>query len=417
MALIYITDISGSGKTTVRNELQRRGYTAYGTDEDDLAHFYNNETGELIKHHVTADDRTREWRSHHTWKVERAAVEKLRNEAKDKPVFLCGVVSNDASELWDLFEKVFALTINEEVLRHRITSRTNNDHGKNPHEFEELLNWQKTAQKDYEKLGAITIDATKPVQEVVDEILHSAINFPQVGQESLQAYIRTIKNLIENSEPFDAIVAAGDSGQLTARITEEVYKAIGKAIPPTLVAPIYRHADEAETILFDNKILAPQFASWKNKPLNNMLFVDDEIGSGNAVQGMLDLLLELTPGIQCLTVVAEDGGFACPPEIRGVKTTFVPTRKRTPNIFNAVSYNVPWEFQEPLQKALSDEPDLNNKQIMCTLLGLPTKEFHDGQPEFNGRLIERAEVRLSDFKEMRQQYTNYFESTIRKYLK
>lgn len=171
MPLIYITGISGSGKTTVRNELRRRGYTAYGTDEDDLAHFYNNKTGEPIKHHVTAEDRTPEWRSQHTWKVERAAVERLRKEAQDKLAFLCGVVANDASELWDLFDEVFALTINEETLRHRIITRTNNDHGKNPHEFANLLEWAKTAEDDYRKLGAILIDATRPIGKVVDEIV------------------------------------------------------------------------------------------------------------------------------------------------------------------------------------------------------------------------------------------------------
>jgi|GEM_PF-314546 len=174
MALVYITGISGSGKTTVRNELRRRGYIAYGTDEDDLAHFYNNETGERIRHHVTAEDRTQEWRAQHTWKVERAAIERLREEAQDTPVFLCGVVANDTGDFWDLFDIVFALNINEETLRHRITTRTNNDHGKNPHEFEGLLNWQKTAQEDYERLGAVLVDAMQPLNMVVDEIVRKS---------------------------------------------------------------------------------------------------------------------------------------------------------------------------------------------------------------------------------------------------
>lgn len=416
MPLIYITGISGSGKTTVRNELRHRGHIAYGTDEDSLAHFYNNDTGEQIRHHVTAEDRTPEWRSHHTWKVERAAVEKLREEAKGKPIFLCGVVSNDTRELWDLFDAVFALTINEETLRHRITTRTNNDHGKNPHEFEELLKWQKTAREDYEKLEAIIVDATKPVETVVDEILNKVIDFSQIGQESLQAYIHTIKNLVESSEPFDAIIAAGDSGQLVTRITKEVYEVLDKPVPPTLIAPIYRHADEAETILFDNTTLAPQFPSWNNKLLTNVLFVDDEIGSGNALRGMLDLLLELSPKVQHLTIVAEDGGFDCPPETQGVKTTFMPTQKRIPNIYNAISKNIPSEFKVTLDKVLADEPYLNNKQIMCTLLNLPTKEFKVGRPEFNERLIERAKARLPEFKVMQSQYQEYFQAQIRECL-
>jgi len=347
--------------------------------------------------------------------MSRQKVEEFAASAKDKLIFLCGSPSN-ADDMLDLYDKVICLVVDKDTLKHRIASRTDHDFGKAPDELESILGWHDSFQDRYKDQGAVMIDATQSLEAVVNEILDKIIDLSKVGQESLQAYIHTIKNLIENSEPFDAIIAAGDSGQLTARITEEVYKAVGKAASPPLVAPIYRHADEAETILFDNKVLAPQFESWKSKLLNNVLFVDDEIGGGNAVRGAIDFLFDLTPNVQRITIVAEDGGFDCPPEIRGVKATFVPTRKRTPNIFNAISYNVPREFKEPLQKVLADEPDLNDKQIMCTLLSLPTKEFHDGHPEFNERLIERVKARLPEFKGMQQRYGEYFQAQIRECL-
>lgn len=174
MPLIYITGIPGSGKTTVRNELRRRGYQAFGTDEDQLAFYYDNQTGEPLKQSAPAAIRTPEWRLQHTWKVARAEVEKLQEKAQDEPVFLCGVVANDVTELWDLFDTVIALTIDEETLCYRITTRTNDDFGKPPHEFELLLNWQKTAREDYQKLGAIIVDAIQPVEAVVDDILAKA---------------------------------------------------------------------------------------------------------------------------------------------------------------------------------------------------------------------------------------------------
>jgi dephospho-CoA kinase len=136
MAFIYITGISGSGKSTVRSELIRRGYEAYGTDEDGLAAFYHHETGERIDHYI----------------------------------FLCGVASND-EEVWGLFDKVIALTLDETTLRRRITERTNNDFGKVQHELDDILMWQKTAKEDYEKLGAIIVEATKSIKETVDLIL------------------------------------------------------------------------------------------------------------------------------------------------------------------------------------------------------------------------------------------------------
>lgn len=162
-----------TGKTAVRHELLRRGYTVYDTDEDGLAHYYNTETNEPILHHMPAEARTPEWRKIYEWKVPRSAVEKLRVEAANKPVFLTGVVANDADEFWDLFDIVFALTVDEATLRHRVTTRTTGDYGKNDHEFASLLEWHKTAIDDYRKLGAVIIDATQPLTTVVDAILDS----------------------------------------------------------------------------------------------------------------------------------------------------------------------------------------------------------------------------------------------------
>ena len=169
--LIYITGMPGTGKTAIRDELRRRGYTAYDTDEDGLAHYCNAETNEPVFEHMPAEARTPEWRKAHAWRVPRSAVEKLHAEAANKPIFLSGVVANDVEELWDLFDKVFALTIDEATLRHRITTRTTGDYGKNEHEFANLLGWQKTADDDYRKLGAILVDATRPLTQVVDAIL------------------------------------------------------------------------------------------------------------------------------------------------------------------------------------------------------------------------------------------------------
>lgn len=96
MSLIYVTGISGSGKSEVRKELLKRGFEAYGTDEDGIAAYYNNETGKIENENASDPSyRTPEWRSKHTWKVKRGKVEELAAKAKDKSVFLCGVVAND----------------------------------------------------------------------------------------------------------------------------------------------------------------------------------------------------------------------------------------------------------------------------------------------------------------------------------
>ena len=173
MSLVYITGISGAGKSTVRDELKRRGFVAYGTDEDSLAAFYNNTTGESVGNQVAAEVRTVAWRKEHTWKIPRQLIEKIAGEAKDKPIFLCGVAAND-NEFWDLFSHVIALMIDEETLRQRLNERPDNSFGKLDNELQNTLAWQKTAADDYIQLGAVLVDATQPLNSVVDTILDIA---------------------------------------------------------------------------------------------------------------------------------------------------------------------------------------------------------------------------------------------------
>lgn len=176
MPLVYITGISGSGKSSVRDELIRRGYEVYGTDEDDLAYFYNDITGERVTKHATAQVRTPEWRAQHSWKLPRAKLNQLVTDSEGKLVFITGVTANDADELWDLFSRVFALSVDEETLRKRIAVRKGNDFGKSKHELGAILAWQKTADDDYQKLGATIIDANRPLHVVVDDILEKMRN-------------------------------------------------------------------------------------------------------------------------------------------------------------------------------------------------------------------------------------------------
>lgn len=99
MSFYYITGISGSGKSSVRSELKRRGYQAFGTDEDNPAFFYHNKTGERVGNHVTIEERTPEWRAQHTWKLGKLSVQELAKAAINKPIFLCGVTANDVDEV------------------------------------------------------------------------------------------------------------------------------------------------------------------------------------------------------------------------------------------------------------------------------------------------------------------------------
>ena len=170
MPLIYVTGISGSGKSAVRDELLKRGYEAHGTDEDGLAAFYDRATDKITERLNDPEQRTPEWRTKHVWKMSRDKVEELAKRTGSKPIFLCGVAENDG-DMADLFSKVVALVVDDKTLEHRISTRTTGNFGKNPHELATILEWQKTAENDYKQSGAVIVDATQPISKVVNEIL------------------------------------------------------------------------------------------------------------------------------------------------------------------------------------------------------------------------------------------------------
>jgi dephospho-CoA kinase len=170
MALIYITGMPSSGKSTILERLKQRDFTAYGGAEDNLAAFYNNQTGEKIDW-VKAEDRTPAWNEQHTWKIPKAKIEEIKRTNAGNLAFICAVTKNDKTELWDLFDSVIALSIDAETLRHRLATRTNNDVGKTDHELEAIINRQKTAKDEYEQLGAHIVDATQPIDKVLEDIL------------------------------------------------------------------------------------------------------------------------------------------------------------------------------------------------------------------------------------------------------
>lgn len=175
MSVYLITGVAGTGKSTILEELVSRGYEAYGVDEHGFAHWHNNQTGYVYpKSSVKTHHRTPEFIKNHTWKISRKMVEDLVKKTEGRTVFLCGVASND-EEIWDLFTRIFALVLDEATLKHRLATRTTNDYGKTKHELEQTLEQVATSKDLYKKYNYIKIDATQPVNTIVDSILDEAV--------------------------------------------------------------------------------------------------------------------------------------------------------------------------------------------------------------------------------------------------
>jgi hypothetical protein len=169
VGLVYVTGASGAGKSTVRAELLRRGYTAYDSDEDGLARWFDDRTGAEVKLPVDPARRDDAWFANNTYRLPPETVQRLAIEAGDGLAFVCGTVGND-NEIWDLFARVISLSVDAATVRRRLVGRANG-FGSTEAELERVLAWHARVDADNERYGAVLIAASGPVGEVVDRLL------------------------------------------------------------------------------------------------------------------------------------------------------------------------------------------------------------------------------------------------------
>ena len=169
MTLVWITGVPGAGKSTVRRELVRRGHPAYDADYDGFRLWRDRATEELVVD-PGRERRPPDWHQENWFPLERARVEELRLRARTERVFLCGSVANEL-DVWDLFDLVVCLHVDDETLVHRLATRTDNDFGKTDEVRDAILGWNATARENYRRFGAVLIDATRTLDRVVDDVL------------------------------------------------------------------------------------------------------------------------------------------------------------------------------------------------------------------------------------------------------
>jgi thymidylate kinase len=155
-----VEGISCTGKTSVCDELRRRGYHSIHGDRV-LAYQGDPRTGEPLDGFA---------HEHHIWDVDkvRALVADRSHEAS----FFCGG-SRNFDRFIDLFDGVFVLEIDLDTLNRRLAARPEGEWGVPASEGELNARLQHATNEGIPK-NAIIIDATAPISRVVDEILSHA---------------------------------------------------------------------------------------------------------------------------------------------------------------------------------------------------------------------------------------------------
>ncbi|MEU1272676.1 hypothetical protein [Streptomyces sp. NPDC005799] len=165
---MWVTGNSGTGKSTVSGVLRAWGYVAFDADEDGFSRWIDRSSGEVVMDPPYPVPEG--WLERYGWVIVRERVEALVEESRSRIAFLCGSAENE-EDVRDLFDVTVCLVIDEDTLRHRLATRTTNAFGQHPEELAAALEWNPRMRAIYESLGATVIDASKPVNEVVDSVI------------------------------------------------------------------------------------------------------------------------------------------------------------------------------------------------------------------------------------------------------
>lgn len=153
-----VEGVSGAGKTSVCDELLRRGERAVHGDRE-LAYQGDPATGRPLPGSS---------HQHHIWSVER--VRSIAADTSRGRTFFCGGLRNHAA-LLDVFDGVFVLDVGEAVLLRRLEGRGDDEYGGTEEQRRHVLLLLRSGE---DLPDGVRIDAERPLRGVVDELLRLA---------------------------------------------------------------------------------------------------------------------------------------------------------------------------------------------------------------------------------------------------
>jgi len=169
MQKILITGVSGSGKSTVCKELKKLGYEAYGIEDiPGMFDMYHKGTKRVFENY---SNKNPEHIKNAEWLCDVDKLKQLLDSQKSKFSFYCGIASN-MDDILPLFDKVFVLQPDSEILNERLKNREGSDNIGNTQDGRDVvLGWKDWWENKMMDKGAIFINANGTPKEVTKKIL------------------------------------------------------------------------------------------------------------------------------------------------------------------------------------------------------------------------------------------------------
>ena len=159
MKRVLLTGMSGTGKSTVINELRARGYKAVDTDYHGLSELVSVPQGQ-----PTGLGPGKDW----VWRDDR--IQDLLS-AEDADVLFVSGCSPNQGKFYPQFDHIVLLTAPAAVIVERLANRTTNPYGKHPDEVARILYQQQTVEPLLRRGAGLEVDTTAPLDQVVATVL------------------------------------------------------------------------------------------------------------------------------------------------------------------------------------------------------------------------------------------------------
>ncbi len=162
MKRVLLTGISGTGKSTVIEELAARGYKAVDADTDEFSEWV-----EIIDDADTPGspvEPDRDW----VWREDR--IQEVLSTKGSDVLFLSGCAMNMGKFL-PQFDHVILLSAPASLIVQRLATRTNNPYGKHPDEVARVLDLRATVEPVLRRAAGHEIDTSAGVAAVVATVL------------------------------------------------------------------------------------------------------------------------------------------------------------------------------------------------------------------------------------------------------
>ena len=159
---VLLTGMSGTGKSTVINELTTRGYKAVDADCDEFSEWmeFSGDPGTLDSP-VEPD---KDW----VWRADR--IQELLSTEDADVLFLSGCAQNMGKFL-PQFDHVVLLSAPADVIVERLGRRTNNPYGKHPDQVIRVLGLLETVEPLLRRAAGHEIDTSMCLDDVVATVL------------------------------------------------------------------------------------------------------------------------------------------------------------------------------------------------------------------------------------------------------